>query len=353
MLLVYIHLTYPSSQKPCPWVAKQPEVTILNIRLSFLAVDDDPVFLAVLSQMMVELGFEQPQTVFSGTEAVALLRNKLTHFDCILLDVQMPGIDGIETCRQIRQLPHHRKTPIMMITTLRGRSYVDDAFAAGATDYLTKPLEKIELDARLGMMDRLATESRRAVALEHEMSSLSDLPGIGFSFEDAVPLPVSSPMIDYLALQNNLLTLGRLQLIGHWALAFKVADASQMFNQLTRIEYLDYMADIAKVLVSALKTQSFMLAHAGTGEFVCILNGKQQIDWQELEQNISVQLQMLRGNYDDLGIPIPVISIGTPQYAGIFSISMVKSMLDRARDAVRPTGVSTTGSRLTPGNRSL
>lgn len=325
----------------------------LETKLSFLAIDDDPVFLAVLSQMMVMLGFEEPETVFSGTEALTLLQDKSVHFDCILLDIQMPGIDGIETCRRIRQLPHHRATPIMMITTLTGRSFVDDAFAAGATDYLTKPLEKIELDARLGMMDRLVMETRRAISLEQEMSSLSDLPGIGFSFHDAVPLPVGAPLIDYLGLQNHLLTLGRLQLYGHWALAFKVVDASQRFYQLNRIEYLDYMADVARAIIVGLKRQTFMLAHAGNGEFVCILNRRQPIDWQELQQNISVHLQTLRANYNDLGLPIPVVIIGTPQYAGLFSVSMVKGLLERARGAVRSPDSATTADNLASRNQPI
>lgn len=321
----------------------------LQTEPSFLAIDDDPVFLAVLSQMMLALGYQEPAKVFSGTEAVTLLGDKSIHFDCILLDIQMPGIDGIETCRRIRQLPHHRATPIMMITTLSGRNYVDDAFAAGATDYLTKPLETIELDARLGMMDRLVLETRRTRALEQEMASLSDLPGIGFSFDDAVPLPVGAPMIDYLALQNHLLTLGRLQLNGHWAVAFKVVSASQMYYRLNRIEYLDYMAEVARAIAVALKRQTFMLAHAGNGEFVCILNRRQPIDWQEIQQNISVHLQTMRANYDDLGLPIPVVHIGTPQYAGLFSVSMVKGMLERARSAVRSAGTATTADDVAHG----
>ena len=322
----------------------------VETRLSFLAVDDDPVFLAVLSQMMEMLGFRAPVTVNSGLEAVTLLRDKSIHFDCILLDVQMPGIDGIETCRRIRQLPHHRSTPIMMITSLTGRSSVDDAFAAGASDYLTKPLEKIELDARLGMIELLMAESRRAIALEKEMSSLSDLPGMRFGFDDAVPLPVGAPLVDYLALQNHLLTLGRLQLNGHWALAFRVIDASHTFYRLGRIEYLDYMADVARAIMVGLKRHTFMLAHAGNGEFITILNRRQPIDWNELQQDVSVQLQTLRRNYDDLGVPIPVVTIGTPQYAGLFSVSMVKGLLDRARGAVRSPNATPATNGILSGN---
>ena len=317
------------------WWLGQLEVVILETRLRVLTVDDDPIFLAVLSQMMGVLGYGQPAAASSGLEALSILQDRNNRFDCIVLDIQMPGIDGITTCQRIRQLPHHAATPIMMVTTLNGRSFVDNAFAAGATDYLTKPLDKIELGARLGMMERLVAERRRSGALEQEMSALNDLPGIGFAFEDAVPLPLNEMMIDYLALQNHLLTLGRLSLYGHQAVAFQVVGAAQTYHLLDPIEYLDYLADVGRAIVSALKRQSFMLAHAGSGEFMCILNRRQPIDVVELKQDIAIALLTLRANYDDLGIPLPTVHAGTPQTSGMLSLSSVKSILSRARIAVR------------------
>ena len=307
----------------------------LETNLSFLAVDDDPVFLAILGQMMVVLGYAQPATANSGLEALSILQGRQSHFDCILLDIQMPGIDGITTCKRIRQLPEHGATPIMMVTTLNGRSFVDHAFAAGATDYLTKPLDKIELGARLGMMERLIAERRHSGSLERDMSSLSDIPGIGFAFQDAVPLPTSDLLIDYLALENHLLTLGRLSLFGYRAVAFQVLDASLMYHQLEPIEYLDYMADVGRAIVSSLKRHSFMLSHAGSGEFVCVLDGRQAVDLLEVAQDITINLQMLRENYADLGLSVPTVKTGRLQSSGILSFAITNKLLSRARISVR------------------
>lgn len=325
-----LNLTYQS----CLDRLSQLKVVKLKTDLSFLAVDDDPVFLAVLSQMMVLLGYNEPKIASSGLDALSLLQTQ-KHFDCILLDIQMPGIDGITTCQRIRQLPHHAMTPIMMVTTLNGRSFVDYAFAAGATDYLTKPLNKTELGARLGMMERLIAERQRSGSLERDMSSLSDLPGIGFAFDDAVPLPAGDFLIDYLALENHLLTLGRLRLYGQSAIAFQVASAHHMYHELEPIEYLDYMADVGRAIVASLKRHSFMLAHAGSGEFVCVFDRRQSVDVADIKQNISIQLQMLRSNYEDLGLPIPEIKVGTVESSGILSPSMAKKILSRARMAVK------------------
>ena len=307
----------------------------LKTGLSFLAIDDDPVFLAVLAEMMLSVGYSEPHIASSGLEALSILQDRNAHYDCILLDIQMPGIDGITTCHRIRQLPSHGATPIMMVTTLNGRNFVDHAFAAGATDYLTKPLDKIELCARLGMMERLIKERQRSGSLERDMSSLSDLPGIGFSFEDAVPLPANDLLIDYTALENHLLTLGRLRLYGVRSFAFQVVGAFQMYHQLQPVEYLDYMVDVARAIIDCLKRQSFMLAHAGSGEFVCILGRGQSVDTDEIRQHLSVKLQTLRENYEDLGLPIPVVKVGTIQSSAILSLSTVTKILSRARDAVR------------------
>lgn len=322
---------------------RQLKVVKLATNLSFLAVDDDPVFLAVLTQMMVLLGYAEPRVASSGLEALSILQDRNNHYDCILLDIQMPGIDGITTCQRIRQLPQYSATPIMMVTTLNGRSFVDHAFAAGATDYLTKPLDKIELSARLGMMERLIAERWRSGSLERDMSSLSDIPGIGFAFDDAVPLPISDTLIDYLALENHLLTLGRLSLYGHRAVAFQVVGASAMYHQLEPIEYLDYMADVGRAIVASLKRHSFMLSHAGSGEFVCVLDRRQPIDVAEVTQDISIQLQTQRENYNDLGFLVPTVKVGTVQSSGILPFSIAEKILSRARNSVRGTDVNETG----------
>ena len=303
--------------------------------LSFLAVDDDPLHLAILSSMMLSLGYCEPKTVDNGLDALSILQDRNNHTDCILLDIQMPGIDGIATCKRIRQISHHVATPIIMVTTLIGRNFVDNAFAAGATDYLTKPLDRIELSARLGMMERLISERRKAGSLERDMSSLSDIPGIGFAFDDPSPLPKSDGLLDYLALENHLLTSGRLSNYGLKTIAFQVVDASKMYQLLEPVEYLDYMADIGRSLVASLKRYSFMLAHAGSGEFVCILGHRQTLDADELKQDLSIQLLALHGNYVDLGLPLPFVKIGAVQSLGLYSSSMVKRFLTRARVAVR------------------
>ncbi|MCP6726130.1 response regulator, partial [Klebsiella pneumoniae] len=84
-------------------------------------------------------------TAGSATEAFRLLAldgpaDEASPVDLVLLDIVMPGIDGIEACARIRNDPRHADVPIIMVTMLGDMDSLGNAFVAGATDYITKPL---------------------------------------------------------------------------------------------------------------------------------------------------------------------------------------------------------------------
>ncbi|MFN3722521.1 MAG: PleD family two-component system response regulator [Paracoccaceae bacterium] len=303
--------------------------------MRYLAVDDDPAFHFVLTKMMCQLGYEPPVCLTSATDALERLANPNERFDAILLDIQMPVMDGIEACQHIRALAHHSDTPIMMITTMVGREYVDQAFSVGATDYLTKPINRIELQARLGMLDRLVQEHNLARTLQFAMDSMDDVPGMQFAFEDAVGLPKCGSLIDYLALENHLLTLSRLKLHTHTAVAFQVVGGASLFRRVNRMEFLDCMADVGSAIAACMKRQSFLLAYAGSGEFVCILNRAQPVDTMEIEHELGSELMAYDPVYESLGLPLLEVRVGATVNSGLFSPSAVKTMLGRARASVR------------------
>jgi CheY-like chemotaxis protein len=69
--------------------------------------------------------------------------------DLILLDIVMPDMDGIETCRLLRGMEVTRSTPIIMVTTRSDEKSVESAYLAGATDYVTKPVDFKELRTKI------------------------------------------------------------------------------------------------------------------------------------------------------------------------------------------------------------
>ncbi|HLF04177.1 MAG TPA: response regulator, partial [Dehalococcoidia bacterium] len=90
--------------------------------------------------------------------------------DLILMDVGMPGIDGIEACRRIKAVPWLKDIPIIMVTGLEDPAALELAFAAGAVDYVTKPLNKVEMLARIRSALDLKLEMDR-----RKLTHVSDL----------------------------------------------------------------------------------------------------------------------------------------------------------------------------------
>jgi len=105
-------------------------------RPSVLVVDDDRTLCTLASDALGAAGFSV-ETVVHGEAALALLETFRP--DIILLDVLLPGVDGITLCRQLRAAPETRDTPICIMTGLDDRASIQQAFEAGATDFVIKP----------------------------------------------------------------------------------------------------------------------------------------------------------------------------------------------------------------------
>ena len=103
---------------------------------SVLVVDDDRTLCTLASDALGAAGFSV-QTAVDGEAALKLLETFRP--DLILLDVLLPGVDGITLCRQLRAAPETRDTPICMMTGLDDRASIQQAFEAGATDFVIKP----------------------------------------------------------------------------------------------------------------------------------------------------------------------------------------------------------------------
>jgi two-component system KDP operon response regulator KdpE len=113
-----------------------------------MVVDDEPQARRVLRTALISHGFEVSDAR-SGEEALGSLRHETP--DVILLDLKMPGIGGMETCRQIRETSD---TPIMIVSAKNTEQEKVQALECGADDYLTKPLGIEELVARIHAVTR-------------------------------------------------------------------------------------------------------------------------------------------------------------------------------------------------------
>jgi DNA-binding response OmpR family regulator len=139
----------------------QRDTDSLQAPKRILAVDDSPTYLNELGEILRGEGYDV-QLTQSGAEALLLL--SVQPVDCVLLDLVMPGIDGIETCRRIKAAPGLRDIPVVMLTAVEDRKAMIEALSAGADDYLSKSGDADALRARVMAQIRrkqLQDETRR------------------------------------------------------------------------------------------------------------------------------------------------------------------------------------------------
>jgi two-component system alkaline phosphatase synthesis response regulator PhoP len=116
-----------------------------------LVVDDEEPILELLKYNLEKSGYEV-KTAQDGAKAVDIARKFIP--DLVLLDIMMPKMDGVETCRQLRDMPELQKTFVVFLTA-RSEEYSEvAAFDTGADDYITKPIKPRALMSRISALFR-------------------------------------------------------------------------------------------------------------------------------------------------------------------------------------------------------
>lgn len=126
-----------------------------------VAIDDSEVVRDLVVATLAEFGYDEVTPYGDSREALARMSEQQDSADLVLLDVMMPGMDGVELCARLRQLEAWRDVPIVMLTSLTDKASLARAFMAGANDYITKPFERVEFQARLNAQLRLKSELDR------------------------------------------------------------------------------------------------------------------------------------------------------------------------------------------------
>lgn len=152
------------------------EVKIMNI----LIAEDDPVSRRILQASLTNWGYTVSVTT-SGTEALDLLQSK-DGPSLAVLDIMMPGMDGLDVCRKVRELRSANPPYLILLTAMATKENVVRGIEAGANDYLSKPFHRDELRVRVGvgvqMLNLQNALTQRVQELEAALSQVKQLQGM-------------------------------------------------------------------------------------------------------------------------------------------------------------------------------
>ncbi len=148
--------------------------------MRILIADDDPVSREILEATLRQWGYTVA-VCRDGVEAWRLLQNE-PRPELAILDWMMPGMDGPEICRKARATGRTPPTYLILLTSRGGRGDVVEGLEAGADDYITKPFDRGELRARLGVGVRLVELQQSLAArvreLEEALANIKQLQGL-------------------------------------------------------------------------------------------------------------------------------------------------------------------------------
>jgi len=141
-----------------------------------MVVDDDDPTRMMASEFLTQAGFDVVDFE-CGTSA---LENLFEHSpDLIILDVEMPGIDGFEVCRRLRSMPDFENIPVLMLTGLDNTDSIEIAFEAGATDFVIKPINWTLLGHRIRYMLRAWQAAEDLVKNQKSLASAQRIAKLG------------------------------------------------------------------------------------------------------------------------------------------------------------------------------
>ena len=139
---------------------------------NILIVDDSQTNVSFLKSMLEHHGYTSIYPCYNAKEAYKKLNE--VSIDLILLDVNMPDIDGLEACSTIKNSPKHKQIPIIMVTADDSDTNLQNSFDAGANDFVTKPVSFINLNTRMKNLF-LLQEKDKLILNQTRSSAMSEI----------------------------------------------------------------------------------------------------------------------------------------------------------------------------------
>jgi len=260
--------------------------------MRILVVDDEPSILELLKAYLEATDSHDVVTATSGPLALDIIDKADFDFDCILLDIQMPEMNGITLCENIRALPDYAHVPIIMLTAMSQKAYIDKAFAVGATDYVTKPFDFLELRGRLKAATKIVDEYNRACDnAEAARRLVRDLSSEAKPSPDE-PLSIDGVerVVGYSAFENFVMTLSRTKLLFATTFAVQVTEFRALHETLSTREMRGVLKTVAQVIAEHSAEPGNLVSYRGNGVFLCINQKKTSVATTQREGQLNLAL---------------------------------------------------------------
>jgi len=142
-----------------------------NNQFNVLIVDDERLNIELVAAFLKEMNNIKISFAESGQQALKGIYNR--NIDLVLLDINMPGMDGFEVCKLLKEDPKTRDIPIIFLTAQNSIEYITKAFEAGGTDYINKPFNGEELKARVRTQLKLRKTMQELKDKQSRLAQLS------------------------------------------------------------------------------------------------------------------------------------------------------------------------------------
>ncbi|GAB1256607.1 response regulator [Aurantivibrio plasticivorans] len=226
--------------------------------MKILLVEDSASLRLTLANYIKHSGFQSVEAE-SGEQAIDIVQQE--DVDLIIMDVEMPGLNGFETTQRLRQIMGDRWVPIIFLTGITSDESYAEGIDAGGDDYLTKPISQVILNAKLRAFGRICDMQNQLARLNHELQLLS-------SYDSLTELFNRRAFEEYASRQWEICSRNKEPL----ALLMIDVDMFKPYND----HYGHQQGDeclklVAKALDGALSRPGDVVARYGGEEFVAIL----------------------------------------------------------------------------------
>jgi len=276
--------------------------------MRLLVVDDDEMILDLVRQILEFSTQYDIVAVRSAKAALEEIEESGNDFDCVLVDIQMPEVDGIQLVRLIRQTPGYEDVPIVMLTAMQERRYLTQAFSAGATDYITKPFDFQGLRSCIPAAKKLVVEKVRQRAqplMSGEMKGMGAAPK-DFRLNDPIPLDKLEGAIDYSEFENFVRQLTRRRLSDCTVFAVKIGLVDKVFNVCSSEDFRTLVLNAALSVQETLLRNKGILSYRGNGVFLCIPEARLGASWRDLQTALNARFNTIHENSASIRIQLRV-----------------------------------------------